>query len=67
MFEVDSAGYKKYKNSKGQMHNEEGPALLHLDSNFSVWYIEDKQHREDGPAYINNEYIYWSIKDHKIA
>ena len=57
-------GAKVWRNSKGQFHCEDGPALERADG-LKEWYINGKRHREDGPAveyadgetswYINGE------------
>ena len=39
-----------YKNKKGKLHREDGPALIRSD--VKLWYINGKLHREDGPAVI---------------
>ena len=43
--------YKIYKNSKGQFHRKDGPAVTYSDGS-QYWYKNDKRHREDGPAVI---------------
>ena len=41
---------KVHYNDLGQYHNEHGPAIIENDDEF--YYIDDKLHREDGPAII---------------
>lgn len=38
-------------NSKGQWHNENGPAIERTDGT-KMWYLNGERHREDGPAII---------------
>lgn len=50
---VDSDGTKYWKNDKGQLHREDGPALVKfrgLMPETKKWYLNDKLHRTDGPA-----------------
>jgi hypothetical protein len=47
--EIDNDGNKRWKNSEGKLHREDGPAIEHSDGSRS-WYINGKFHREDGPA-----------------
>jgi len=44
-------GQMEYKNELGELHREDGPALIYADGK-EVWYINGKLHREDGPAVI---------------
>ena len=43
-------GTIEYKNSKGKLHREDGPAV-EWSSGDKVWYLNGQLHREDGPAY----------------
>ena len=43
--------YVIWKNSKGQHHREDGPALVYA-SGTAYWYLNDKCHREDGLAIL---------------
>ena len=48
--------YKKEWHVAGQLHRENGPAVVYLPSNSKKWYKNGKLHREDGPAvHYNNE------------
>jgi hypothetical protein len=42
---------KEYKNDKGELHREDGPAIIWTDGS-QFWYINGQLHREDGPAVI---------------
>lgn len=46
---VDTDGTRKWYNTKGQLHREDGPAVEYPNGTKS-WYIGGKPHREDGPA-----------------
>lgn len=47
---ADECGYKSWRNSKGEYHRTDGPAIEHLDGR-KFWYINGVRHREDGPAF----------------
>jgi len=47
--EIDSAGTKKWYNSQGYLHREDGPAWEEIDGK-RCWFINGEHHREDGPA-----------------
>ena len=40
---------KVYRNSKGQFHREDGPAIEYSDG-YIAWYLNGQLHRTDGPA-----------------
>jgi hypothetical protein len=46
---IDENGTKRWYNSKGQFHRDNGPAIEHVDG-YKAWYQNGKLHREDGPA-----------------
>ena len=46
---VDKHGTRYYFNSAGQLHREEGPAVILTDGP-QVWYQNSLRHRTDGPA-----------------
>jgi len=46
---VDSIGTKRWKNSKGDYHREDGPAVETFEGD-KHWLVNGKRHREDGPA-----------------
>jgi len=46
---INEFGTKVYRNSKGEYHRLDGPALEWVDGT-KIWYQEDKLHRLDGPA-----------------
>jgi len=50
--EIGPGGIIRWKNSKGQLHREDGPAVEYVDGS-KFWYQNDKLHREDGPAVVN--------------
>jgi len=42
---------KEWKNKWGQLHREDGPAVVCADG-FIAYYFNEQYHREDGPAII---------------
>ena len=50
--EVDEYGSRRYFNALGQLHCEDGPAVV-CSSGTREWYQNGQLHREDGPAYIH--------------
>jgi len=48
-FYIDKNGTKKYRNSKGELYREDGPACEYSNGS-KFWYKEGLCHREDGPA-----------------
>ena len=42
-------GTRRYYNSKGQLHREEGPAVV-FSGGSCEWWQNDLRHRTDGPA-----------------
>ncbi len=49
--ETTNDGPQIWKNEKGELHREDGPAVI-FPNGRKEWYINDKLHREDGPAII---------------
>ncbi|MCP3681123.1 MAG: hypothetical protein GY861_00395, partial [bacterium] len=47
----------QHKNSKGQLHNTNGPAVVEFyadgQKKSEVYYINDKLHNTNGPAFIS--------------
>ena len=41
--------YVIWKNSKGQDHRVDGPAVVYSNGD-TYWHLNDQEHREDGPA-----------------
>lgn len=61
--EIDRFGDKVWRNSKGQFHREDGPAIIN-EGCYREWLINDKIHRENGPAVEwNNGYKEWYLND----
>ena len=50
--EIDRNGNKIWRNSIGQKHREDGPAVEKYNGAMA-WYVNGKLHREDGPALVN--------------
>jgi hypothetical protein len=62
---VDSEEYKRWYNSNGELHREDGPAVEYTNGD-KYWYINGKLHRIDGPAIeYNNKHKLWYINGKK--
>ena len=48
--EVDQYGVVRYRNSDGQLHRVDGPAIEWEDGS-REWWLHGRLHRVDGPAY----------------
>ena len=48
--EVDVYDTRRYYNSAGELHREDGPAI-EWPNGSKEWWQNGKRHREDGPAY----------------
>lgn len=48
-FVIDKWGNKIWRNSLGQLHREDGPAIEYANG-FKTWYLNGKRHRLNGPA-----------------
>ena len=46
---MESDGAVVYRNGRGHLHREGGPAVEHKDGS-KFWYRDGHLHREDGPA-----------------
>ena len=44
-------GIKIWSNEEGQLHRDDGPAMIWPDGT-KLWYQNDKRHRTDDPAVI---------------
>ena len=64
-FQTDQNGNKIWKNLQGLWHNENGPAVIWHDGGRS-WFINGKNHRENGPSNIENGGNAWFIQNHQI-
>jgi hypothetical protein len=49
--EVDEDGTIRYRNEKGELHREDGPAF-EKPNGHKGWLINGRYHREDGPAVV---------------
>ena len=58
--EVDRDGTRKYFNSAGELHRDNGPAVEYK-SGSRAWFQNGKLHREDGPAvkWSNGDEEWW--------
>lgn len=49
----DINGVIRYTNEKGQLHREDGPALIEYGKSKEEWYFNGHKHRDEGyPAVI---------------
>lgn len=63
---VSTAGETRYFNSRGELHREDGPAVIDKRGN-EQWFQEGLLHREDGPAVIELVYFDPGYGQTKIA
>ena len=56
--EISGNGNKYWKNSLGQLHRLDGPAIEYAHGS-EVWYKNGKKHRINGPADISNSAKGW--------
>ena len=47
--ETDGSGTTRWRNSAGQLHRIDGPAVERADGS-RMWWVNDHLHRTDGPA-----------------
>jgi hypothetical protein len=63
---IDEYNVKQWFNSQGQLHREDGPAVIWPNGD-KYWYKNGQLHREDGPA---EEWThgnkYWYINGKRI-
>ena len=65
--EVTHLGLTIYKNSAGQFHRTDGPAILY-PSGTEEWYQNGLRHRLNGPAVVlPNGREFWYIKGQKYT
>jgi len=57
---IDETGTKKYRNSKGELHRLDGPAVEYPNGE-KHWYKEGLWHRENSPAreWIDGSKEWW--------
>ena len=64
---VDNFGAQHWRNSQGQFHRTDGPAVIYLD-NTRFWYINGQHHRIDGPAKMYWDGMqHWYVNDQDIT
>ena len=63
---VSTAGETRYFNSRGELHREDGPAVIDKRGN-EQWFQEGLLHREGGPAVIEAVYFDPGYGQTKIA
>ena len=42
-------------NDVGELHREDGPAVIYHDLKLSIWYQNGVFHRNDGPVIVNEQ------------
>lgn len=47
----DILGAQTWRKSNGELHREDGPAVIHSDG-AQIWYKNGKQHCINGPSFI---------------
>jgi len=58
---------KEYRNLKGELHRENGPAI-EWTSGTKEWWLNGKRHREDGPAIERtNGTKVWYLNDEELT
>ena len=62
IYEIDADGNKFWRNPKGQLHREDGPAVEYA-SGTKYWYQNNKKYREDGPAVEFVDVVKWWYKN----
>jgi len=59
-------GAYQVRNSSGQLHREDGPAVVYLDGSHS-WYRNGHFHREGGPAIVYTDGSqYWYLNGQQV-
>ena len=62
--EVDRYGIRTYRNAAGQLHREDGPAIVYANGG-KEWYRNGLRHRDVGPAVERaNGYKEWNHNGH---
>ena len=58
---INKNGAKVWKLPNGNLHREDGPAVVSVYGDYKGWYLNGKRHREDGPAieYYNGGKEWW--------
>lgn len=52
-------GVKRWKNQKGELHREDGPAIEYPDGDW-IWAFNNRDHRICGPSrWIDGDYGWW--------
>ena len=59
---VDSYGAHRYYNLAGELHRDNGPAVVYPDGS-KLWIIRNALHREDGPAIERADGRHWWYLD----
>jgi len=64
--EIAKNGTKQWFNSQGQLHREDGPAVIWPNGG-KFWFKNGLSHREDGPAdEYGNGKKHWYIEGKRI-
>ena len=65
--EADEDGKITYRNADGELHNTDGPAVVHTNGGKSYW-IKGQRHNPDGPAIISaNGYKAYFVKGQPLT
>ena len=66
---IDDNGVKEFRNKKGELHNDNGPAVIDPNGD-TEWRINGELHNENGPAVITingDQHWYLNGKRHRIG
>jgi len=65
---IDKNGNIIWELPNGDLHREDGPAVVSVYGDYKGWYLNGKRHREDGPAVTFGDYInHWYINGIELS
>jgi hypothetical protein len=65
--EISANGTKRWFNSNGEYHRDDGPAVIYADGD-KAWYQHGVRHRADDPAIIGADGTeYWYLNDNCLS
>lgn len=61
---TDENGNKFWLNSNGDLHREDGPAVIKTNG-IKEWWVNGERHREDGPAFedFHGNYFWYQNRE----
>lgn len=61
-------GKIEYRNTKGELHREDGPAVFQPEGDYRSWWLNGRMHRDDGPATIYEDgSVVWYLHDYYMV